>query len=865
MTVLLGREDETARLEALLAGLGRGEGGALLLHGEPGIGKSALLDRLASGVGGPADLLVLRASGVEFETELPYAALHQLCGPVLSGLPALPPPHRAALEIAFGIRSGSPDPFLVGAACLGLLVEVGRPVLCVIDDAHWLDDASARALAFVARRLGAEQLAMVFAAREELGRELAGLPRLPVGRLDESRSRTLLHRALGAPLDPQVAERILAEARGNPLALLELPTTAALAGGFRLPEPAGAVEQSFRARLAGLGPADRLALALAAAEPLGDPALLWRAAERLGITEAVGGELPLVEIGTRVRFVHPLARSAAYQGAPLADRRRAHAALAEVSDPVADPDRVAWHRAQASVGPDEEVAAALEDSAHRASARGGVAAAAAFLERAAGLTLDPGRRSSRVLAAAEAKLSLGEFDVAAELLGTVDPEEPRADLLRGRISFARHRGDRRPTEHLLRAAGRLSASDPDLARACYLEAVETGVLTGGLAEVLAAVRTVPGGDPVLAGMVALADQGHVAAGPLAAAVADPRAEVWARRPTLGYLLAVEFWDAEAMHGIAARFAAAGRGSGAFHLLPIGLAMLAVSTAYRGDFGAAMAMISEEESIAEATGAAPLVYPRIHLTALRGRRAEAEELFGTLGPHMSLSVHYARAVLGNGHADYPAALAAARAAVATGDLGLSGLALPELIEAAVRCGEHDAARSALGELEERAQAGGRPWGLGVAAYARALVTDEGGAYREAVAILEDEPQVVHRGRALLLHGEWLRRQGQRAQARIELRRAHELFSATGAAAFAERAARELTATGEHARSRTAPASDTLTMQEVHIARLVADGATSKEVAATLFLSPRTVDAHLRNIFRKLGLTSRRQLRDLPAIR
>ncbi|MFB8275338.1 AAA family ATPase [Nocardia colli] len=871
MSYLVGRSAETARLFALLHEARESRGGAVVVLGEAGIGKSSLLEHLAKASSG---FMVMRASGAEFETELPYSSLHQLCAPVLEYLDALPAPHRTALRIAFGLETGTPDPFLAGAAALGLLLETDRPLLCLIDDAQWLDHASARALAFVARRIGAERVALVFAAREGMA-ALDQLPQLTVERLSESEARSVLVREVPSSLDVRVRDRILAEARGNPLALVELPRTAGLAGmagGFDLPAPRVA-ERSFRARLEVLSPEVRLLLTVAAAEPVGDPGLLWAAAALLGIEDAAAGEVPLVEFGTRVRFIHPLARSAVYHAATAAERRRAHGALAQVSDPVADPDRVAWHRGLASAGPDEDVAVALTQSAARARARGGQAAAAAFLERAAALTLEPGMRTERVLAAVEAKLSVGDFGVAAELLSTLDSENPRVDLLRGRISFARFRGEDQPTDHLLRAAAKLAGPDPVRAREYYVDAIEMATLTGGLDAVIAAARTAPpspqpqtSADVILDGVVALVVEGHQAAAKLLRAVvaggADP---AWSRWPTLGFLLALEFWDGDAMRGVATRATESGRELGSFHLLPIGLAMLATVNAYAGDFGAAAAMISEEEAIAEATGAAPLVYPRIHLAALRGRRAEAEELFAGVGPHMSLSVQHATAILNNGLADYPAAMRAAELAVATGSLGSAGLALPELVESAVRCRELPTARAALATLTDRAGAGDQPWGRGVETYARALVDDDEDTYRKAVSLLESSNLAVWAARAHLIYGEWLRRQGRRRDARTELRLAHEAFSAFGAEAFTGRAAAELRATGEQTRSRSTPDVETLTVQEIHIARLVADGATSKEVAAKLFLSPRTVDAHLRNIFRKLGINSRRQLRDLPAIK
>ncbi|MET8452630.1 AAA family ATPase [Streptomyces sp. NPDC005209] len=879
---LIGRQDEIRRLDALLQAARESRGGALVLRGEPGIGKSALLRHVDEAAAG---FFVIRASGAEFEMELPFAALHQLLAPVTGRLTALPAPHRKALEIAFGLDTGTPDPFLVGAASLGLLAETvqERPLLCVVDDAQWLDQASAKALAFLARRISAEAVALVFAAREPSRLpELDELPGLRLQGLGASDARALLAVASRAPLDERVRDRILAESRGNPLALVELPRTAGLAGmagGFAQPDSVpGVIERSFRSRLELLAPEARLLVTVAAADPTGDPGLLWRAAELLGIDASAAAQCaPLVEFGTRIRFSHPLARSAAYRAATPQERARAHEALAAVTDPVADPDRRAWHRAQASAGPDEEVAAELEASATRARERGGVAAAAAFLERSAALTISPVRRAERVLAAVRAKLSVGDFDTAAELLTTVPADDPgqaaRADLLRGKLSFVRRRGDEGPTAYLLRAAARLAATDPAWSRECYLDAVEMGLLLGGLDHVVEAARKAPSaGEPVsgaaavLTGLINLVGDGHPAAGEiLGPIVADADAEVWARRPSLGFMLATELWNIDAMHGIATRAVAAGRESGSFHALPIGLAMQAAVTAHTGDFGAAMELISEEEAIADATGAAPLVYPRLHLAALRGRRKEAAELFASVDHRMSLSAQWATAVLSNGLADYPAALKAAKQAVEYGAVATAGLALPELVEAAMRCGETEVAAAALASLQERTQVVRQPWGLGVEAYARALVTEDESAYQEAIALLDDSAVVVYRARAQLLYGEWLRRQGRRRDARSALRLAHEPLSDLGVEAFAERAAGELRATGEQARSRTSKASDQLTMQEVHIARLVADGATSKEVAAKLFLSPRTVDAHLRNIFRKLGLTSRRQLRDLPDIR
>ena len=440
--MLLDRLPERAALSQLLEAARAGRSGVLVMHGEPGVGKTALLEYAVESAAG---LRVVRVAGVESEMELAFAALQQLCAPMLGQLGGLPDPQRAALGVAFGLDTGAaPDRFLVGLAVLSLLSEAAeqQPLLCVVDDAQWLDRASAQVLAFVARRLLAERIALLFAAREP-GEELRGLPDLAVGGLGEGDARELLGSVIGGPLDERVRDRIVAETRGNPLALLELPR--GVPGVPGVPGLSGRIEESFRRRLEVLPAATQLLMLVAAAEPAGEPALVWRAAERLGIgAEALApaADAGLLTIGERVVFRHPLVRSAVYRAAPPADRRAAHRALAGATDPQADPDRCAWHRAQATLGPDEDVAAELERSAGRAQARGGLAAAAAFLERAAALTLDPARRAERALAAAEAKYQAGAFDAALGLLGTAEAGPPdqlrraRADRLRGQIAFS---------------------------------------------------------------------------------------------------------------------------------------------------------------------------------------------------------------------------------------------------------------------------------------------------------------------------------------------------------------------------------------------------------------------------------------------
>ncbi|GAB7048354.1 helix-turn-helix transcriptional regulator [Catenuloplanes indicus] len=876
--VLVGRTAESRRVAALLDGARAGRGGALVLTGEAGIGKTALLDQAAETAGG---FRVARASGSEFEQELPFAGLHQLCVPILDSLDVVPEPHREALRVAFGLATGVPDLLRTGLAALELATAAARdtPLLLVVDDAQWLDPASTRTLAFLARRVGADPVAVLIAARTPGSPgELGTLPALAVEGIGDDSAGELLTLRSPLPLDERVRDRLVAEANGNPLALLELPR----AGGFAPPSTSSVptlIERGFQARLAALPEDTRLLLTVASADPTGDPGLLWPAARTLGIdVPRAGAEAAatgLAEFGTRVRFCHPLARSAVYRAAPVAAVRAAHGALAEATDPVVAADRRAWHRAQACGGPDDDVADELERSASRAQARGGVAAAAVFLERAAALTLNTERRIARTLDAAQAHIDAGGTDVAADLLGTIDTAVldeqrlARVDVLRGRIAFMRSDDDSGPAL-MVRAAHRLAATDPDRARECFLDAVEMGLVVGragGLIEkIMATVRAEappPTSPDVLDALVVLATEGHYAAVPLLrTALATP---LWSHRPALASMIAGEIYDLNTLAALAEWLVGTGRETGSPALLRLGLGQTVVHATLTGDIGQALAATAEEEAVAEATGGAPLLYHRLHLAAHRGRRDEALSLIetATRGPAHVTNVNWATALLHNGLADYPAALAAARRAAEDGELFLSGAVLPELIEAAVRCDEHDLAARGLDALTVRAEAIGTPSALGLAASARGLLTGVEDHHVEAVGLLATSPLVPYRARAHLLYGEWLRRRNRRRDCLTHLRTAHELFTTTGADAFARRAATELRATGERAVTRaTGPAHETLTMQEIAVARLVAAGAMSKDVAVQLFISKRTVDAHLRTIFRKLGITSRAQLRNHP---
>jgi len=872
--------------------------------GEPGVGKTVLLEYLAGRASG-AGCRVAHATGVQSEMELAFAGLHQLCAPMLNRAERLPVPQRDALRTAFGLAPGPPpDRFFVGLAVLSLLSGVAgeRPLICLIDDEQWLDQASAQALGFVARRLAADPVGLVFAAREP-GAELAGLPELIVDGLQDEDARALLDSALAGPLDARVRDLIVAETRGNPLALLELPrglTPAELAGGFGLPGAAplaGRIEDSFLRQLDALPAATRRLLLLAAADPSGDPSLVRRAAGRLHLPVQAGepaAEAGLVEFGARVRFQHPLVRSAVYRSASFADRRQMHGALAEVTDPIADPDRRAWHRAQAADGPDEEVAAELERSAGRAQARGGLAAAAAFLERAVRLTADPARHAERILAAAMASMQAGAFGKALELLDTAETgpldefQRARVGLLRGHVAFASGFGSDAPAQLLMEAARQLEPFDLDLARETYLTAwaaaTNTGPPLGGniLVEICRAVRALPPPpgaprslDLLLDGLALLSTQGRAAASPTlqraAKALADmPVEDVlrwgWAAGSTASVLV----WDFDGTLAISERQVRLVRDAGALAQLPIHLAALGIAHTWIGDFAAAASANAEAETVAAAIGSRIAPYAALRLRCLQGREAEASPLLASAielaaasgQEHAAAGAHWGAAVLYNGLARYEEALSAARQATSNPfEPFISILALPELVEAAVREGDTELAHDGLVRLAETTQSCGTDVAVGIEARSRALLSDGTVAdefYREAIDRLGRTRVRPELARAHLVYGEWLRREGRRIDARERLRTAYDMLAAIGMEAFAERARRELLATGETARKRSAETVTTLTAQESSIARLARDGLTNPEIGARLFLSARTVEWHLRKIFTKLGIGSRREL-------
>jgi DNA-binding CsgD family transcriptional regulator len=896
--MLLGRRGECEAIDGLIEEVRAGHSGALVMSGEPGVGKTALVEYAIESAAG---LRVARAAGMESERELAFAGLHQLCAPFLDRLERLPDPQRDALRTVFGLSAGAPpDRFLTGLAVLGLVSGMAeeRPLLCVVDDAQWLDQESARALAFVARRLLAESVAMVLVTREP-SVEFAGLPELMLQGLRDRDARELLISAVQGPLDEDVCERLVAETRGNPLALLELPrglSPAELAGGFGLPNEmplSGQIEESFRQRLEALPEQTQSLMLVAALEPIGDSGLVRRAADQLGIDVKAAEPAEsdeLLALGELVRFRHPLVRSAVYRAATPTERQEAHRALAEATDPELDPDRRAWHRAQAAAGPDEDVAAALERSAGRAQARGGLAAAAAFLERAVGLTLDPALRAQRALAAAQAKHLAGAPDAAMSLLATAragpldELGRARVDLLGAQmVSASTRRGHAPPL--LLAAAKRLEPLDVGLARETYMEALNAALLAGRLAtdgrllEVAEAARAAPPAQPprafdlLLDAFASRFTEGYAAAVPIlrralgAFAIEDVSREEELR---FAYLAAVELWDDGAWEQLVTRWVQLARATGALTVLPAILTSRVLAHTYAGELAAAESLIGEVQAASEATGIHLAPYGALFLACWRGREVEAVELSEATtddviakGEGVGLTIsEWASAVLYNGLGRYEEALAAAeRVREQPRAVGFTSWALVELIVAAVRSGNSERAADVLAQLSELTRPSGTDWALGIEARSRALLSEGDSAdslYREAIERFGRTRMRIELARAHLHYGEWLRREHRRLDAREQLRTAHEMFTGMGIEAFGERAERELRATGERVRKRRVETRGDLTAQEAQIARLARDGLSNPEIGSRLFISPRTVEYHLHKVFAKLDIRSRTEL-------
>jgi DNA-binding CsgD family transcriptional regulator len=895
MPPLIGRESELARLRRLLEGALVGESAALVVRGEAGIGKSALLSTVAEG----ADRArVIRVLGVETEMELTYASLHQLCLPLLDGLDSLPPPQCSALGTAFGLSMGSaPDRFLVGLAVLSLLSNAAepQPIVCIVDDAQWLDRASAQVLSFVARRLQAESVLMLFAEREHARRdELGSLPELRLRALPDAAACELLVAANVGPLDVHVRDRIIAETRGNPLALLELTPTLAsgkLAGGFAVTaELRKRLEENFRRQVAELPPSTQQLLLVAAAEPTGDPILLARAAPALDIpleaaapAEAEG----LVALGTRVAFRHPLLRSAIYAAARPDARRAAHEALAAATDPAVDFDRRAWHRAHATAVPDEDVSSELEQSASRARARGGLAAAAAFLERAAALTPDPALRAGRALAAADVHHQAGDVAAAERLVleaesGALDElQRARTERLRARIAF--RRGQPEGTRLIFSALRRLQALDA-APRELYLEVVETAGGLGQTAAMLEAARAIPAAwalqpehplELLLAGWAKGVVDGYPSAADLIGrGLSAYRAGPLSTEEELGSLwlatrMATTIWDDEAERALVARHVELARAAGALPALIAALEVLASSRGSTGAFADAKALMGEAELLAAAIEMPPNFTVPIVLSAWCDPPERALERVQAFIDHwrrngreefVGFAERAAAAVALNGCGDYRSALEALERARQSAAGGLTGPALTELVEAAARCGDYELAESGRAEVAESTRVG-TDWARGIAARADALVSDDHDAetfYVESIDRLGRTGRRPSLARSHLVYGEWLRRRKRIVDAREQLRLAYDLLSSMGAVAFTERARRELVATGAKIRKRVNETRADLTPQEAQIARLAAQGLTNPEIGAQLFLSPRTVEYHLHKVYSKHGIGSRREL-------
>jgi DNA-binding CsgD family transcriptional regulator len=907
---LIGRRSECDTLDALIESVRTGESRALVVQGEAGVGKTALLNYA---LGQASGCRVLRAVGVQSEMELAFAGLHQLCAPTLDYADRLPAPQRDALRTAFGVSSGAPpDRFMVGLAVLGLLSEIAEaePLVCLVDDEQWLDRASAQALAFVGRRLDAESVGLLFAVRGNSD-ELAGLPQLVVEGLRQPDARALVASVLTGPLDGGVRDRIVSETGGNPLALLELArglTPAELAGGFGFPSAppvAGRLEEGFRQQLDALPAETRRLLLLAAADPVGEPLLVWRAAELLGIgaeaaTPAV--EMGLIEFGARVRFRHPLVRSASYRSASPHDRRDVHRALAAVTDTQVDPDRRAWHRARATAGPDDEVADELERSAGRAQARGGLAAAAAFLERSATLTRDPHRRVQRMLATARAKRDAGDLDAALALLIVVETDQmdgrQAAELehLRGQVAFDQRRvGD--AAALLLNAAERLEQLDADAARETYLEALLATMWGGGLddpdavrkAAEAARAAPPPSGSPravdvLLDALAVRLTDGYTPAAPMLTQALELFRELqvgsddvggwlWRAGSRACGIIALELWDFESWRALAVGQVRLARETGALVHLQSALNFLGWTHVAAGELSTAARLIEESSVVAEATEYSPIAAVPVLFAAWRGQEPAASALIEatssvtTAAGLRPIPEAYSRAVLCNGLGHHDAARDAAWQAFKSDPVGFGPLVVSELAEAASRTGDAALVRQALEWISERARVTPNDWAAGIEARVRALAgaaDDVGRLHTESIDRLSRTPARVEHARAHLLYGEWLRRESRRVEAREQLRIAHQMLDEMGVEAFAERARRELLATGETARKRTVETRDELTPQETQIARLARDGLSNPEIGVRLFISPRTVKYHLRKVFTKLDITSRHELeRALPS--
>jgi DNA-binding NarL/FixJ family response regulator len=902
--VLLGRRAERAAIDRVLDAARSGFSGTVVLRGGPGVGMSTLLQYA---VASAPDLRVCGIAGVESEISMEFGGLHQLLVPFLPRLDGLPPPQRSALRVAFGQEAGPPpERFLVGLAALTLLSQAAeeQPLLCIIDDAHWLDPESAQVLGFVARRLCADRVGFIAAVGEPAAqRVFEQLPTITVDGLPDAEARELLTSVAAGALNAQAVDRILADTRNNPLALVELGTEYTadqLSGRAVQPEPlplGQRLQEHFLRQVRSLPPDAQAFALLAAADPGGDRARLWRAAVQAGIDpDAASAETAGAGVlefpGNAVRFRHPLLRSAVYHGANAADRRQAHRAWSEAGLP----DLRVWHLAAAAVIPDEELAAELQDTAERAGTRGGYAARAALLRRSADLTPDDARRAEREVALAEARLMAGDPAGAQKILDGALPRPAsvtaccRAQRLEGAIRFAQ--GNAAESARILASASNALVDDDRMARDTMLLALQAAIWAGPAQtrEIAAAARVfprVPGAsasvsDLLLEGYSARFTLGYEASiPPFRAAVTALLADdldpaVGLRWFALGTAAAGSLWDDQATFDLSDRWEKMARTAGAFTTLPVALAFHALSDCQAGHFRDAEARWAEMAEILAVSRGPGVLGVNSHsnglLLACRGHLTEARAAGlaqihessgrGQGGPADIGRYIVALADLFGG--DYAAAMSYAQTVTEDDPAYTAEATLPELVEAAVRAGDYDAAATARKTLSERALAAGTPWALGLRARCEALQAegaDAEGYYLESISQLERCRMAVDLARTHLLYGQWLRRAKRRRDARHELRTAHDMFAAMGADRFGEQAAAELRATGERARARTPETAVDLTPQETRVADLAAAGASDSEIAAQLFISPSTVDYHLRKVFRKLQVTSRTQLAGL----
>lgn len=906
---LIGRTRETAALNALLDAVRRGMSGKLLIRGEAGIGKTALLEHLISTA---SDFRVIKALGIESEMSLGFAGLHQLIVPFLPKVDRLPVPQRDALAVAFGLAPGpTPERFQVGLATLTLLAAAAadKPLVAIVDDAQWLDIESAEVLAFVARRLQAEGIAMIFGLRDPMDRPIsfAGIPELRLGPLEDEAARELLATVVSRPLDEPAWRRLFDETEGNPLAILELGGELAgtqIAGPTPLAEPLPVgprLQQHFLRQLGELGADAQTFLRLASGESSSDPVVLWRAARDLGLDKDVFVEAEakrLIVVGPLVSFRHPLIRSAIYHGMAAAERRRIHAALARVTDPKIDPERHAAHRALATVEPDEEVAADLAQCAERAQERGAYAAWAAFASRAAELTPDPQVRAARLLSASEASMTAGQLVRAQASLDQAMPalrdplQQATAQALAGSIRVARGEGGDTP-RILLNAARTMAALDPGRAVRILANALQAatftqpdmkGSLMRDIAAEVPALVSLPQSPPalILRGYATVVMSGYTAAAPIlkqaiAATLRDGTDPDAPHR--LASLAAYSLFDDRAVHLLATDWVRVTRERAALIALPIALNFLASVELHFGRLDESEALFKQSMEISEATDN-PGIFGSasrgdVLVIAWRGSEAQARE---RAAAHVAEArergqvywanfAGFALTALELALGRYRPALEAALPTYNDDPPYAGSWVLPGLIEAAVRIGDEDIANAALTRLTDRAVAGATPLGLGLLARCRALLADDSEAeslYRHAIDELGRSPTEPELGRTRLLYGEWLRRQNRRREAREELRMAFEMFSRMGINAFAERARVELLATGERVRRRTIETQDQLSAQELQIARRAAEGVHNQEIASQLFISERTVEYHLAKVFRKLDVSSRTELAHAPQV-